>query len=112
MLTENSTAQLINLYYDVYVPEGATGPMPLMIALHGYEGNKESMMARARSINGRDFVIAALQGPNAFLIRGGDKPRVGFGWMMQYKSEDSIKLHHSAVLSVIEETGARYQIDR
>ena len=112
MLIEKSTPQLVNLYYDLYIPDGKNRPLPLLIALHGYEGNKESMMARARSINDGDFVIAALQGPNAFLIRDTGKPRVGFGWMMQYKSEETIKLHHNTVLSMIEEAESHAEVDR
>src|ERR1044072_923348 len=115
MITEKSAEQRINLLYDLYVPdEGAGKPRPLVIALHGYEGNKESMMALARRINSRDFIIASVQGPNAFFVRDGpdpNKPRVGFGWMMQYKAEETIRLHHQTLLSVIEDTAADYSID-
>ena len=65
MIIEKATQQRINLYYDLYVPDQETErPRPLVIALHGYEGNKESMMALARKINSRDFMIASVQGPN------------------------------------------------
>jgi len=86
-----------------------------LIALHGYEGNKESMMGLAQKINSNDFIIASVQGPNAFFVRSENepnKPRIGFGWMMQYKAEETIKLHHRTVLSVIEETAAEYAVDR
>ena len=70
MIVEKSTDQRINLYYDLYVPDAdVAGPRPLLIALHGYEGNKESMMSLARKINSDDLVIASLQGPNAFFVR-------------------------------------------
>src|SRR6185503_12058232 len=108
MIIEKSAEQRINLYYDLYVPdEDAQGPRPLVIALHGYEGNKESMMALARRINSRDFVIVSIQGPNAFFVREGEQPnmpRIGFGWMMQYKVEETLRLHHQTVLAVIEDT--------
>lgn len=115
MIIEKSSQQRINLYYDLYVPDGdARLPRPLLIALHGYEGNKESMMALAQKINSGDYIIASLQGPNAFFLRDGEpnKPRIGFGWMMQYKTDETIKLHHRAVSSIIEETAAQYSIDR
>ncbi len=116
MIEENSTEQTINLYYDLYVPDAdARGPRPLLIALHGYEGNKESMMALARKVNSTDLIIASLQGPNAFFVRSESeptKPRIGFGWMMQYKAGETISLHHQTVLSIIERASAAHDIDR
>ncbi len=115
MITEKSSLQSINLYYDLYVPERDTDrPMPLIIGLHGYEGNKESMMALARKINQDDFIIASLQAPNGFFVQTGDNkamPRIGFGWMMQYKAHETISLHHRTVLSIIEETASNHSID-
>lgn len=114
MIVEKTTGQKINLYYDLYVPDGASGPRPLLIALHGYEGNKESMMALARKISD-DFIIASVQGPNAFLMRSESeptKPKIGFGWMMQYKAEETIRLHHQTLLSVIEQTSAEHAVDQ
>jgi predicted esterase len=116
MIIEKTTQQRTNLYYDLYVPDnGVVTPRPLLIALHGYEGNKESMMALAQKINSSDFIIASVQGPNAFFVRSDNepkKPRIGFGWMMQYKVEETIRLHHQTVLSVIEQTAAEYAVDR
>jgi predicted esterase len=117
MIVEKVTPQQINLRYDLYIPdrEKTNEPMPLIIGLHGYEGSKESMMARLQGINPRDFAIASIQGPNAFLVREAgtrDRARVGFGWMMQYKAEETIRLHHKMVRAVIEETSAEHPIDR
>ena len=116
MLTERQTQQRINLYYDLYVPEGgASGPKALIVAFHGYEGNKESMMALAQRINSQDFVIASVQGPNSFFVRDGsepNKPRIGFGWMMQYKAEETMRLHHETLLDVIRDIEAEHAIDR
>lgn len=116
MIIEKATQQRVNLYYDLYAPDEETEkPRPLIIALHGYEGNKESMMALARKINSRDFIIASVQGPNGFFVRDrtpATNPRIGFGWMMQYKAEETITLHHRTLLAVIEDTAAQYSIDR
>jgi predicted esterase len=116
MIVEKTTQQLTHLYYDLYVPQRASGsPRPLLIALHGYEGNKESMMALSQRINSRDYIIASVQGPNGFFVRsesGPNKPKIGFGWMMQFKAEETIRLHHQTLFSVIEETAAEHPIDR
>ena len=116
MITERTTRQSTNLYYDLYVPDGgAAEPRPLLIAFHGYEGNKDSMMALSQKINSSDFIIASVQGPNAFFVRSEsepNKPRIGFGWMMQYKAEETIRLHHQTLQSVIKETAAVHAVDR
>lgn len=115
MLIEKSTRQQIDLYYDLYIPEEESSrPRPLLIALHGYEGNKESMMALARKINSRDYIIASLQGPNSFFVREGAVPsnaRIGFGWMMQYKAQETMELHHRTLHSLIEDAVSLHSID-
>ena len=116
MIIERTTRQSTNLYYDLYVPDGgAAEPRPLLIAFHGYEGNKESMMAVAQKINSRDFIIASVQGPNGFFVRSESEPnnpKIGFGWMMRYKADETIRLHHQTLISVIEETAAEHAVDR
>src|SRR5262252_1795352 len=115
MIEEKSVQKPINLYYDLYVPDGdSTNPRPMLIALHGYEGNKESMMSLAQKINSKDFIIASVQGPNAFFVRSESDPssqKIGFGWMMRYKAQETISLHHQTLLSIIEETATSFAID-
>ena len=115
MHIEKSTRQEINLYYDLYVPDEKEGKRrPLLIGLHGYEGNKESMMALARKINSRDYILASLQAPNSFFVREGNDPanaRIGFGWMMQYKAQETIDLHHRTLTSLIEDAVANHSAD-
>jgi predicted esterase len=116
MITERFTEQRINLYYDLDTPAGDRDrPLPLLIALHGYEGNKESMMRMMGRVGLDDFLIASVQGPNAFFVREGQEPqgaRVGFGWMMQYKASETISLHHRTLLSIIEDVAASHPLDR
>jgi predicted esterase len=116
MLTERYTQQSVNLYYDLYVPEGGKErSMPLIVAFHGYEGNKESMMALMRKVDSEDAIIASVQGPNSFFVRDGaepDKPRIGFGWMMQYKAQETMRLHHETLLAVINAVDAEHSVDR
>ncbi|HEY3135361.1 MAG TPA: hypothetical protein VGL29_04865 [Blastocatellia bacterium] len=117
MIVERPTEQRTKLYYDLYVPDdGSSEARPLLIALHGYEGNKESMMALARRVNSSELIIASVQGPNAFFLRDGEPgktsaPKIGFGWMMQYKAEETIALHHRTLLSIIEEIGTEHAVD-
>ena len=114
MIVEKATEQRTHLYYDLYVPDDGQRPKPLVIALHGYEGNKESMMALMRKVNDRDFIIASVQGPSGFFVRTDDErqPKIGFGWMMQFKAEETVRLHHQTLLSVIEATAAEHAVNR
>ncbi|HUK92303.1 MAG TPA: hypothetical protein VLZ81_18015, partial [Blastocatellia bacterium] len=71
--------------------------------------------AKMRLINSADLIIASLQGPNAFLMRdgvSGRMPRVGFGWMMQYKAQETILLHHQAIQTIIDVVDRDYGLDR
>ncbi len=100
-------------YYDLYVPEGEKSK-PLIIALHGYGGDKTSMMKLARRINEKDFAIAALQGPHQHLVMPTkESPQLGygFGWLSNFKPEDSVVLHHRLVNQIIDELGASGQAD-
>ncbi|MEK7832124.1 MAG: hypothetical protein AAB401_13610 [Acidobacteriota bacterium] len=110
---ERQIEQTFPCYYDLYVPDIDT-PKPLLIAMHGYGGDKASMMKLARRINDQDFVIAALQGPHQHLVmptKESPKLGYGFGWLSNFKPEESVALHHRLVNQIIEELGASGQAD-
>jgi predicted esterase len=90
------------LYYDLYVPPaGASGS--LLIALHGYGANKRQMMREARSLAPAHFAIASLQGFHQHMKEPkeeGGPPRFGFGWLTNFHPEDSVALHHRALLDL------------
>lgn len=95
----------IKLYYDLYVPENAPENAPLLIALHGYGAHKRQMMREARAVAPKNFVVAALQGFHQHWREQPEKnapPKIGFGWLTSYKAEDSVRVHHQAVLDLIE----------
>ncbi len=91
------------LYYDLHVPTET--PAPLLVALHGYAGNKGRMMRDARQLAPEGFAVASLQGPHQHLKEPKEKGgplRFGFGWLTNFHPEDSIALHHRALLDLIE----------
>jgi predicted esterase len=113
---EKTLVEEIHVYYDLHVPPGYSRRQrwPLLIALHGYAGNKESMMKLAQRINDQHWLIASLQGPYPFIIPpSGDSPEVktGFGWAAPYKHADSVKLHHQSVRDLIEAVSKEYRVD-
>lgn len=111
---EESLRLEINCYYDIFSPPERGEPMPLILALHGYGGSKESMMRLVKRINETDFLIASLQGPSHFFTDEGDAgrpPKTGFSWRTLYKAEDSLELHHAFVRRVTETLTSRGQAD-
>ena len=93
----------INLYYDLR--PGTSAPAPLLIALHGYGANKRYMMREAQLMAPEQFAIAALQGFHQHMKEpreAGAPLRFGFGWLTNFRSEESVALHHRAVLDLID----------
>ena len=101
--TERSLSAEIKLYYDL--SEAQPAPAPLLIALHGYGANKRQMMREAESIVPEGFAIASLQGPHQHLKdpkEPGGPLRFGFGWLTNFRPEESVATHHRALLELID----------
>ena len=93
----------ISLHYDLHLP--ARQPAPLLIALHGYGANKRQMMREAKQFTPGDFAIASLQGFHQHLKEPrepGGPLRFGFGWLTNFFPEESIAVHHKALLDLID----------
>jgi phospholipase/carboxylesterase len=100
---ERSLSAEIKLYYDIDEP--VHRPAPLLIALHGYGANKRQMMREARMIAPQGFALAALQGPHQHLREPkepGGPLRFGFGWLTNFRPEESWAIHHQALLDLID----------
>jgi predicted esterase len=83
---EQTLTHEIKVYYDFFLPD-STRKLPLLIAMHGYGGDKASMMRLARRINEKDFAIATLQGPHQHLVYPTkENPTLGFGfgWLTNF----------------------------
>ncbi len=106
----NLTAE-IKLYYDLYTPKDLKNPAPLLIAVHGYGAHKRYMMREARLVAPENFVIASLQAPFQHFREANGTYKVGFGWLTDYKADESILLHHNFVLEVIEKLASNKIID-
>src|SRR6266511_173766 len=107
---ERRVVQQFPLYYDLYVPEGGK-PKPLIIALHGYGGDKSSMMRLMRRVlrdgedGAGDYVVACPQGPHQHLVMPTEESLnlgYGFGWLSNFKPEESVAMHHQLIREIIE----------
>jgi len=99
---DRSLAARINLYYDLHTT--VPGPAPLLIALHGYGANKRQMMREAQRMAPEGFAIASLQGFHQH-IREPREPggplRFGFGWLTNFRPEESVAVHHQALKDLL-----------
>jgi phospholipase/carboxylesterase len=92
----------VKLYYDLHVP--AASPAPLLIALHGYGASKRQMMREGKQMAPENFAIAALQGFHQHIKEPrepGGPLRFGFGWLTNFKPEESVAMHHRALRDLI-----------
>jgi predicted esterase len=93
------------VYFDLHSPaRRGQRSLPLLIALHGYAGNKESMLRLARQIDDEELLIASVQGPFQFLVQkdGEARVRAGFCWRTDFKPDESTRLHHQILLDCID----------
>ncbi len=103
-VSERELTAEIRLYYDLHSPDAK--PAPLLIALHGYGANKRQMLREARKMIPQGFAILSPQGFHQHLKepREPDGPlRFGFGWLTNFHSEESVALHHRALLDLIDQ---------
>jgi phospholipase/carboxylesterase len=99
---ERTLPASIKLYYDL--ERQSPQPKPLLIALHGYGGNKRQMMREAQAMVPDGFAVASLQGFHQHLKdpkEEGGPLRFGFGWLTNFHPEESIALHERAILDLI-----------
>ena len=101
--TDRKLAARINLYYDLHLPSARRAP--LLIALHGYGANKRQMMREAQLLAPEQFAIASLQGFHQHIKEpreSGAPLRFGFGWLTNFRSEESVAVHHRALIDLME----------
>ena len=110
---ERTLTAEIKLHYDLQLPE--LTPAPLLIALHGYGASKRQMMREARLVASPNFAIAALQGVHQHIKEpreSGGPLRFAFGWLTNFYPEDSVAIHHRALLEIINTLVAEGAVDR
>lgn len=109
---ERSLKAETTLYYDLIAAPGSTAP--LLIALHGYGAGKWHATREARMIVPEGFAIVSLQGPHQHLREPkspGGSLRFGFGWLTGFRPEESIEIHHRALLEIIQSLSREEIID-
>lgn len=108
--TDLSIKTEINLYYDLLVPENLEKNAPLLISVHGYGAHKRYMMREAQLVAPENFIIAAIQAPHQHFRKAGDGYKIGFGWLTDFKADESVKLHHEFVNRVVENLVEKFSV--
>ncbi len=109
---ERSLKAEVKLYYDLIAAPSEAAP--LLIALHGYGASKWHATREAKAVAPAGFAIASLQGPHQHLREPkepGGPLRFGFGWLTNFHPEESIAIHHRAVLEMTETLAMERVID-
>jgi predicted esterase len=106
---ERSFPARLDAHYLLRVPQAVDSRTPLVVTLHGFGENPETMLQLTEKMFDQRPVIAALQGPNQFFL-GVDLSKVGYGWITSRRPADSIRLHRDMVLHVLEEAGREFAI--
>ena len=109
--TDKTVKAEINLYHDLFVPDGASANAPLLIAVHGYGAHKRYMMREARAVAPDGWAIASIQAPHQHFRKTDDGFRVGFGWLTEHKPEEYVRLHHDFILRLIDKLASDKTID-
>ena len=102
LIKDRTLQARVNLYYDLQ--PASNSPAPLLIALHGYGAFKEQIMREAQLMAPDNFAIASVQGFHQHIKeprQPGGPLRYGFGWLTSYRSEESVAVHHQALLDLI-----------
>jgi len=83
-----------------------------LIAIHGYGAHKRYMMREARLVALEHFVVVSLQAPyQHFRPTDNGSYKIGFGWLTDYKPDESIPLHHNFILEIVEKLRSESVID-
>jgi predicted esterase len=107
----NFSARL-DCHYLLLAPDLVDGPDErklLVVTLHGFGANPETMLQLTARLFQDQPVIASLQGPNQFFL-GAANAAVGYGWITSRRPAESIRLHHDMVLHAADEAGRQFGI--
>jgi phospholipase/carboxylesterase len=108
-VTERGFTARLDCHYLLRTPEVVDSRTPLVVTLHGFGADPESMLGLTARLFSTEPVIASVQGPFQF-FRDGATREVGYGWVTNKHPAESIRLHHDMVSYVAGEVGREFGI--
>jgi predicted esterase len=100
----------LDCHYLLHVPPTVDARTLLVLTLHGFGQNPESILPLTEKLVGRQNVVAAMAGPYQFFLEGGKNRQVGYCWGTSRHAPGSIRLHHEMTRHVLNEAGREYGI--
>lgn len=108
-VTERGFAARLDCHYLLRAPEVVDSQTRLVVTLHGFGADPESMLRLTARLFPTEPVIVSLQGPFQF-FRDSLTREVGYGWITNKHSAESVRLHHDMVSYVVDEMGREFGI--
>jgi phospholipase/carboxylesterase len=102
------SAQL-DCHYLLHAPEKPDSKTPLVLTLHGFGANPETMLQLTARLFDAQPIIASLRGPYQFFLDPSTR-HVGCGWITNHHPAESIRLHRDMLLHVLDETGREFSV--
>lgn len=99
----------LDCHYLLRVPDVVDSRTPLVVTLHGFGSNPETMMTLTARLFDTPAIIVALQGPNQFFL-GAKNREVGYGWITSRRPDEAIRLHREMILHVLNEAGSEFEV--
>lgn len=97
--------------YLLAVPEKLPSKPVIVLTLHGYGSNAETMLRLTVPILSADVIVASLQAPNQHYT--GEGPTSGiaaYNWGIRQHHTDSVRMHQAMVLKTLTQLQARFGV--
>ncbi len=103
-------------YFRLHVPERLPdGPVPLLVAVHGYRQPPQRMLDYAVSVAPKDAIVVAPEGPSAFygprVRERAIGRRIDYGWIADPRRPDSEKRNRDLLAQAFAYVEGRHAID-
>jgi predicted esterase len=108
-IADRTFSARLDCHYLLLAPPVVDSQTLLVVALHGFGANAETMLKLTARLFETPPVIASPQGPNQFFL-GAANREVGYGWITSRRPAESIRLHHDMVLHVADEAGCEFGV--
>ena len=99
--------------YLLHTPEVVDDRTVLVLALHGYGSNPETMLRLMTPLVGIRHIVACLQGPNQhYQTAPAANATAAYNWGIRDHWDSSVRLHHEMVTRTLETLRNRFRLPR
>jgi len=107
----DSVTVTLEAVYHLHVPDDIDDRTVLVLTLHGFGMNPETMLRLTVPAVGAGCIVASLRAPNQGYVAGSPATsEVGYNWGTRSHPELNIRLHHDIVRAVAARLRERFSI--